>query len=151
MKTTAQTGISLLCVLRAFAVAFLVFSLSASAGVITNVPPWYAAAGLSLEDTDGDGVPDAWEKRTFGDPLCGDADLIDRDNDGLSDYEEFLYGSDPRTSRASGELTESPGYLESPDQSHPPLYPHMHKHTRVHQTPSRPPDGKTVTRKERIT
>lgn len=60
------------------------------------LPQWYLDTGLPAVDTDGDGIPDAWEIRTFGDPAVADSQL-DRDGDGLTDLEEFLFGSDPRT------------------------------------------------------
>lgn len=48
-------------------------------------------------DTDGDGIPDVWEKK-FGlnhvDPADADADA---DNDGFTNLEEFKAGTDPRS------------------------------------------------------
>jgi len=61
-----------------------------------QMPAWYLETGLPATDTDGDGIPDAWELRTFGDPAVADSGL-DRDGDGLTDLEEFSFGSDPRT------------------------------------------------------
>ena len=47
----------------------------------------------SLDDSDGDGMLDAWEMQYFGSlDRDGSGDF---DQDGISDYEEFLYGSDP--------------------------------------------------------
>jgi hypothetical protein len=69
----------------------------------TNMPQWYLDAGLPVTDTDGDGIPDAWERRTFGDPAVADA-YLDRDGDGLTDLEEFVFGSDPRTASTMGDL-----------------------------------------------
>jgi len=62
---------------------------------------WYQDAGLPAADTDGDGIPDAWERRTFSDPAVADARL-DRDGDGLTDLKEFAFGSDPRTFSTMG-------------------------------------------------
>ena len=47
----------------------------------------------SIDDTDGDGLPDAWEMKNFGSlDRDGSADF---DEDGLSDLAEFLIGSNP--------------------------------------------------------
>ena len=47
-------------------------------------------------DSDGDGMPDAWERR-FGfnpeDPASG---WVDSDKDGYTNVEEYLNGTDPR-------------------------------------------------------
>ena len=45
-------------------------------------------------DTDGDGLPDAWEIENGLDPLSADAGQ-DRDGDGTSDFDEILRGTDP--------------------------------------------------------
>ena len=77
----------------------LVAAFSASA----ELPQWYLDTGLPALDTDGDGIPDAWERRTFSDPLVADSHL-DRDGDGLTDLEEFLLGTDPRTFSTAGDF-----------------------------------------------
>ncbi len=45
-------------------------------------------------DTDGDGLPDAWERQNWGQlrPLPG----VDSDGDGASNLAEYLAGTDPR-------------------------------------------------------
>ena len=54
------------------------------------------AYDCTLIDTDGDGMPDYWEKK-FGlnylDPKDGD---LDTDGDGLTNLEEYRHGTDPR-------------------------------------------------------
>jgi len=49
----------------------------------------------SPEDSDGDGMPDAWEVQYFG-SLTQDA-FSDFDGDGISDLDEYLNGTDPTT------------------------------------------------------
>ena len=52
-------------------------------------------AGLSaMRDTDGDGLPDAWEIANGLNPLAADAEA-DSDGDGTSDFDEILRGTDP--------------------------------------------------------
>ncbi len=53
----------------------------------------YLNAKYFTEDSDGDGLPDAWELRHFGD-LSWDAD-DDPDSDGLSNLAEYNAGTDP--------------------------------------------------------
>lgn len=58
-------------------------------------------------DTDGDGLPDEWERRYGLNPDdAGDA-ILDKDNDGFTNLEEFQAGTDP-TDPAS-----HPDYLDS--------------------------------------
>ncbi len=60
-----------------------------------------------LADTDGDGLPDAWEIAMFGDLTTSDG-TGDQDNDGMTDYEEWLAGMDPTNDESSlshGEFT----------------------------------------------
>ena len=48
---------------------------------------------LTTPDTDGDGLPDFWELETFGDLTHNGT--TDADQDGISDLDEFLSGTDP--------------------------------------------------------
>ncbi|OQX27669.1 MAG: hypothetical protein BWK80_04165 [Desulfobacteraceae bacterium IS3] len=50
-------------------------------------------------DSDGDGMPDNWELKFGLDPVVNDADG-DSDQDGYSNLEEYLYGSDPTDSHS---------------------------------------------------
>ncbi len=57
---------------------------------------WYWVA--SGNDSDGDGIPDAWEYYWFGahpDPLAEANQFTDFDGDGLSDYQEWLSHANP--------------------------------------------------------
>lgn len=46
-------------------------------------------------DTDGDGIPDAWEMKTVGDLVTLGAHPADHDNDGSPDVDEFRADTDP--------------------------------------------------------
>ncbi|MDE0887666.1 MAG: PKD domain-containing protein, partial [Myxococcota bacterium] len=48
----------------------------------------------AMRDTDGDGLPDAWEIANGLNPLAADAEA-DSDGDGTSDFDEILRGTDP--------------------------------------------------------
>ena len=74
-------------------------SWGASATVTVNVVP----------DSDGDGLPDAWEQLYGLDPTSADSDgdgtpddLEDEDDDGLTNMQEYLAGSDPTVADAPG-------------------------------------------------
>lgn len=60
----------------------------------TAFPPF-----VPINDTDGDGIPDAWAVENGFDPLVSHRDQ-DSDGDGATDYEEFVAGTKP-TSRNS--------------------------------------------------
>ncbi len=47
-------------------------------------------------DSDNDGLPDAWEIDNFTNPLDNSDAWIDMDNDGLTNWQEFQAGTDPR-------------------------------------------------------
>jgi len=62
---------------------------------------WQAAGptpGLGIEaaDTDGDGVPDAWESAHGTNPLLADGN-DDPDGDGMTNLQEYLAGTDPQS------------------------------------------------------
>jgi hypothetical protein len=56
-------------------------------------PP--AAGAKPLADTDGDGMPDDWEKANKLDPKDGADGIKDDDKDGYTNLEEFLNRTDP--------------------------------------------------------
>jgi pectate lyase len=61
-----------------------------------DVGGWPALkSGTTPTDSDDDGMPDEWEK-TYGlDPNNGDDGSSDKDNDGYTNIEEYLNGTDP--------------------------------------------------------
>jgi pectate lyase len=52
--------------------------------------------GVALKDSDGDGMPDDWEKKSGFDPLDPSDGARDADGDGYTNVEEFLNSTDPR-------------------------------------------------------
>jgi hypothetical protein len=60
-------------------------------------------------DDDGDGMPDAWEERHGLDPWTNDS-VMDGDGDKLTNYAEYLFGTDPSSPDTDGD--ELDDYLE---------------------------------------
>jgi hypothetical protein len=73
---------------------FNIFELSPSA--ITNLLPAIHAGATAPDepDTDNDLLPDSWEIRWFGNLTTAGLNT-DTDRDGLTDYQEYVIGSDP--------------------------------------------------------
>jgi hypothetical protein len=59
-----------------------------------TLPDWFVALNYNATDTDGDGIPDCWERWTRTNPLVADADQ-DRDGDGVDNFGEFWNQCDP--------------------------------------------------------
>ena len=49
-----------------------------------------------LADTDGDGLPDAWETAHLLSPTNAADAALDADGDGMTNWEEYIAGTDPR-------------------------------------------------------
>lgn len=60
--------------------------------VTTNAPTGFVA------DSDGDGLPDDWERARGFDPYDSSDALSDSDGDGLTTLQEYTHGLDPRAS-----------------------------------------------------
>lgn len=71
-------------------------------------------------DTDGDGIPDGWEAQHGLDPLDPTDANLDSDSDGLTDYEEYLLGTDPNLWDTDGDGISDGGEA---DQGYDPLDP----------------------------
>ena len=54
-------------------------------------------------DDDNDGMPDWWEKKYGLNPLDASDRNTDLDGDGLTNYQEYLYGTDPRNPDTDGD------------------------------------------------
>ena len=70
-----------------------------SKGYVTHpneVGGWPNYAGTPYADTDGDGLPDAWEIAHGLNPTDASDATLDADKDGYANIEEFLNGTDPR-------------------------------------------------------
>lgn len=75
----------------------------------------------SAGDTDGDGLPDAWETQQFGN--LSHTAAADDDNDGLTNIEEYLRSSNPTKADSDGDgLTDSAdSFPADPYNALPPL------------------------------
>jgi Bacterial TSP3 repeat len=62
----------------------------------TSASPTPGFAAATPIDSDGDGMPDDWERRYGLNPLDPNDAALDSDRDGMSNLAEFLSGTDPR-------------------------------------------------------
>ena len=67
-----------------------------------SLPQWYVDREYPATDTDGDGIPDLWERWTHTNPAVADADA-DPDHDGVDNAEEFLHRCDPVKADTDGD------------------------------------------------
>ncbi len=69
-------------------------------GLLAVLTPWHITP--SVQDTDGDGMSDAWENAHGLSPTTANTNA-DSDDDGVPDYQEFITGTHPR--QGSSRLT----------------------------------------------
>lgn len=87
-----------------------------------TLPQWYIAKGYPIDDSDGDGIPDTWERWTHTKKLVNDA-LLDYDGDEVDNINEFMYMCDPHRRDTDGDglddKTEIDGMLAGIDGLNP--------------------------------
>ena len=66
------------------------------------IPKWFTALGYDPADTDGDGIPDCWERWTRTNRAEAD-DELDPDGDGVDNFGEFWNQCDPMMADTDGD------------------------------------------------
>ena len=66
------------------------------------IPEWFTALGYDPADTDGDGIPDCWERWTRTNRAEAD-DTLDPDGDGVDNFAEFWHQCDPMMADTDGD------------------------------------------------
>ncbi len=69
---------------------------------------------VAERDSDGDGMPDAWEEQHGFNPMNPDDAYADADGDGFTNLEEFLAGADPRDPRSMPDIVTKLRMAEPP-------------------------------------
>ena len=67
-----------------------------------SLPDWFVALQYDPADTDGDGMPDCWERWTRTKPLVADSNQ-DPDGDGVDNFGEFWNQCDPLMADTDGD------------------------------------------------
>jgi hypothetical protein len=66
------------------------------------------AGNYTFADANSNGIPDAWEMQTFGNVTTNRTQSTDTDGDGMSDYSEFIAGTDPKNAASVFEVAATP-------------------------------------------
>ncbi len=66
------------------------------------IPEWFTVLGYDPADTDGDGIPDCWERWTRTNRAVAD-DGLDPDGDGVDNFGEFWNQCDPMMADTDGD------------------------------------------------
>ncbi len=66
------------------------------------IPEWFTALGYDPADTDGDGIPDCWERWTRTNRSEAD-DGLDPDGDGVDNFGEYWHQCDPMMADTDGD------------------------------------------------
>ena len=66
------------------------------------IPEWFTALGYDPADTDGDGIPDCWERWTRTNRAEAD-DTLDPDGDGVDNFAEYWHQCDPMMADTDGD------------------------------------------------
>lgn len=77
-------------------------TVGASSCLVTN-PSLNVAINPTMWDTDLDGLPDGWEVINGLNPVLGTDAAADTDGDGLTNLQEYQYGTDPRNTDSDGD------------------------------------------------
>ncbi len=84
------------------------FQFIANDGLTDSPPAGVDVVVTAPQDTDGDGMPDAWEQAYFSNPTSGSA-TADLDNDGFLNFEEYGANTSPADSNSLLRLSASAG------------------------------------------
>ena len=88
-----------------------------------NTSPFSAPVSVTTVDSDHDGLPDNWMMAHFGHPTAQAGDLSratdDPDGDGMTNLQEFLAGTDPKSSISTFRITNLDRVSGSPRISFP--------------------------------
>ena len=89
---------------------------------LSNVQEYLAGTKANNSDTDGDQLPDAWEVGYSLNPLSGvgvdgadgdiETDVANVIGDGLTNFDEYLYGSNPRSTDSDGDSVDDKTEVE---------------------------------------
>ncbi|HEU0011851.1 MAG TPA: lamin tail domain-containing protein [Verrucomicrobiae bacterium] len=84
-------------------------SATADAGLVSGVSHSLVANMVVLADTDNDGVPDAWETANGFSPTNATDAALDADGDSMSNWEEYIAGTNPTNALSYLKLDASLG------------------------------------------